>query len=59
MDKVKYVQAEYMDALMRAIVDRSLVDTLITEEEKERIKNKNTETAFELFPSLRDWETAV
>lgn len=59
MDKIKYAQAEYMDALMKAIVDRSLVDTLITEEEKERIKNKNTETAFELFPSLRDWEAAV
>lgn len=37
---VKYAQAEYMDTLMRAIVDRALVDTEITEEEKEKLKKK-------------------
>ncbi|MBR2305266.1 MAG: hypothetical protein IJ871_09075 [Ruminococcus sp.] len=56
---IKYAQAEYMDALMREIVDRALVDTEITEEEKEKLKKKNTETAFALYPSLKDWEVAV
>ena len=59
MGIIKYAQAEYMDALMRAIVDRALVDTEITEEEKEKLKEKNTETAFALYPSLKDWEAAV
>ena len=35
---IKYAQAEYMDALMRAIVERALVDTEITDEEKEKLK---------------------
>lgn len=56
---VKYAQAEYMDTLMRAIVDRALVDTEITEEEKEKLKKKNMETAIALYPSLKDWEAAV
>ena len=56
---VKYAQAEYMDTLMRAIVDRALVDTEITEEEKEKLKKKNMETVFALYPSLKDWEAAV
>lgn len=59
MENVKYAQAEFMDALMRAIVDRALIDIEITEEEREKLKKKNTETAFALYPSLRDWEVAV
>ncbi|MBR1385034.1 MAG: hypothetical protein IJ555_14685 [Ruminococcus sp.] len=59
MENVKYAQAEFMDALMRAIVDRALTGAEITEEEREKLKKKNTETAFALYPSLRDWEVAV
>lgn len=59
MENVKYAQAEFMDALMRAIVDRAIVDIEITEEECEKLKKKNTETAFALYPSLKDWEVAV
>lgn len=59
MKVIKYAQAEYMDTLMRAIVERALVDTEITVEEKEKLKKKNKETAFALYPSLKDWESEV
>lgn len=59
MENIKYAQAEFMDALMRAIVDRTLMDIEFTEEEREKLKKKNTETAFALYPSLKEWEVAV